>query len=96
MTRINRTVRARAECTRVHMLIGGSAGELRVNGTRAQTVVCRTIRALGLMARYSTVLDEYQINYVRTDPRHTEDTAYYTSDPDDAIMTAQAMAGARS
>jgi hypothetical protein len=49
------------------------------------------IRALSLTARYDRVYHKFVIDYYRSDPRWTANTAYYTPYPEDAIATAHEM-----
>jgi hypothetical protein len=54
--------------------------------------IARAIRHLGLTVRYSPEYAEWRIDYKRSDTRWTEDTAYFTTWPDDALETARIMA----
>lgn len=58
--------------------------------TKAQTI--DAIRALGLVARWSTEWQEWTVNYALSDPRRSAASAYHTPDNDDALDTAKAMA----
>jgi hypothetical protein len=53
------------------------------------TETMKRIRALGMTVRYRD--REWRINH----PKGSENTAYYTGDPDDALDTAKAMVGNR-
>jgi len=57
--------------------------------------VVETVRALGLICRYDSANAEWRIDYRSTDPRWSEDSAYFTTWPDDAIETARAMSALR-
>lgn len=56
--------------------------------------VLAQIKQLGMVCRYDSDNAEYRIDYRRTDSRWNEDSAYYTTYPDDAIETAKVMAQA--
>lgn len=58
--------------------------------------VIDAVHAVGLTCRYSSEYLEFRINYKVDDDRWTEDSAYYTTYRDDAIATAQIMAGYRT
>lgn len=58
-------------------------------------LICRKIeRTWNLDASYNRDVGEYRIN-LRTSQGGTEDTAYYTDDPQDALDTAKAIAAYR-
>jgi len=54
--------------------------------------VLTAVRALGLTCRYQREFDEFRIDYKRSDPRWSEDSAYFTTYRDDAVATARQMA----
>ena len=54
--------------------------------------VCVKVRELGMTCRYQSEYQEWRIDYPRSDSRWSEDSAYFTTYPDDAIDTAKVMA----
>lgn len=53
--------------------------------------VAPAVRALGLSCVYNSAYQEWKIDYRKQDARWTEDSAYFTTYPDDAVLTAREM-----
>ena len=58
---------------------------------RTKTVI-KFVRAQGLTVRYDVGYMEFVIDFKKSDSRWNEDTAYYTTYRDDAVLTAAYMA----
>jgi len=53
----------------------------------------QAVQALGLVLRYSVEYAEYRVDYRPDDTRRSADSAYFTTDRQDAVDTARHMAG---
>lgn len=53
--------------------------------------VLAVIRGMGMTATYNPAFKEFRIDYKVSDRRWTPESAYFTQDGSDAILTAQAM-----
>lgn len=49
------------------------------------------LKALGCKARWSAEWQEYRVTLPDLSPEREEAIAYYTSDPEDAVLTGSAM-----
>jgi hypothetical protein len=56
------------------------------------TQVRTQVKALGMVCGYQSEYQEFRVDYLKSDSRWSVDSAYFTTDPDDAVATARAMA----